>query len=314
MGYEHIMERYVNFYTDFAFKKFFGTPANQDLLISFLNALLDFKGENQIKEITYLNSEQLGSTANDRRAVYDVYCKTEKGERFIVEMQRAPQQNFKDRSLYYSSFPMQDEGIKGQIQDVDNPDKKFDWDYELHPIYVIGILNFYLPGNEQSDRVITNVYLKDDDNNIFNPHLRFVYVEMPKFIKDEDNLDGMCDKWLFAMKNLYRLANRPDQLFEKIFQRLFEIAEIAKYNPQELGEYRESLKNYRDYYTTIDYAKTTAEAKGMEMGLAKGRAEGLAEGELQAKLAVARSLKAAGVDISIIANSTGLTPDEIAKL
>jgi predicted transposase/invertase (TIGR01784 family) len=124
----------------------------------------------------------------------------------------------------------------------------------------------------------------------------------------------MCDKWLFAMKNLYRLANRPDQLFEKIFQRLFEIAEVAKYNPQELGEYRESLKNYRDYYNTIDYAKTTAEAKGMEMGLAKGRAEGLAEGELQAKLAVARSLKAAGVDISIIANSTGLTPDEIAKL
>jgi predicted transposase/invertase (TIGR01784 family) len=318
MGYEHLMERYVNFYTDFAFKKFFGTPANQDLLISFLNALLDFKGENQIKEITYLNSEQLGSTANDRRAVYDVYCKTEKGERFIVEMQRASQQNFKDRSLYYSSFPMQDEGIKGKIQDVDNPDKKFYWDYELHPIYVIGILNFYLPGNEQSDRVITNVYLKDDDNNIFNPHLRFVYVEMPKFIKTEDKLDGMCDKWLFAMKNLYRLANRPDQLFEKIFQRLFEIAEVAKYNPQELGEYRESLKNYRDYYNTIDYAKTTAEAKGMkmgmEMGLAEGRAEGRAEGELQAKLAVARSLKAAGVDISIIANSTGLTPDEIAKI
>ena len=84
MGTEGIQDKYVNPYTDFGFKLLFGTAMNKELLISFLNALL-FK-EEVIKDVTYLNAEHLGTQEYDRRAVFDVYCENEKGEKFLVEM------------------------------------------------------------------------------------------------------------------------------------------------------------------------------------------------------------------------------------
>ena len=108
---EGIVERYVNFYTDFAFKKLFGTEINKELLISFLNALLH--GREKIEDITYLNAEHLGTQEYDRRAVFDVYCKNEKGEHFIVEMQKGEQQFFKDRSIYYSTFAIREQAPRG---------------------------------------------------------------------------------------------------------------------------------------------------------------------------------------------------------
>ena len=102
MGTEGIQDKYVNPYTDFGFKLLFGTAMNKELLISFLNALL-FK-EEVIKDVTYLNAEHLGTQEYDRRAVFDVYCENEKGEKFLVEMQRGEQQFFKDRSVFYSTL------------------------------------------------------------------------------------------------------------------------------------------------------------------------------------------------------------------
>ena len=91
-----------------------------------------------------------------------------------------------------------------------------------------------------------------------------------------------------------------------VFRNVKSMAEFAKMSRAERSAYMMEYDAYRTDLAAYDY--------GMKTSRAEGRAEGLAEGELQAKLAVARSLKAAGVDISIIANSTGLTPDEIAKL
>ena len=120
--------RYVNPYTDFGFKLLFGTPMNKDLLIGFLNALL--RDEAEIMDVTYLNAEQLGRSEGDRKAVFDVYCENVKGERFIVEMQKARQKFFKDRSVFYSTFPIREQAKAG------------DWDYELKSVYTVGILNF----------------------------------------------------------------------------------------------------------------------------------------------------------------------------
>ena len=121
-------DRYINPYTDFGFKMLFGTELNKELLISFVNSL--FNGQEIVKDLTYLNAEQLGSTEVDRRAIFDVFCENEKGEKILIEMQRGEQQFFKDRSLYYSTFPICDYGKKGE------------WDYQLKAVYVIGILNF----------------------------------------------------------------------------------------------------------------------------------------------------------------------------
>uniref|UniRef100_UPI00342C47C3 PD-(D/E)XK nuclease family transposase n=3 Tax=uncultured Bacteroides sp. TaxID=162156 RepID=UPI00342C47C3 len=106
MGSEGLQERYINPYTDFGFKKLFGTELNKELLISFLNALL--QGEQTVKNVTYLNTEHLGTQEIDRRAVFDVYCEGENGEKFLVEMQRGEQQFFKDRSLFYTTFPIRE--------------------------------------------------------------------------------------------------------------------------------------------------------------------------------------------------------------
>lgn len=107
----YLADRYVNPYTDFGFKMLFGTEVNKDLLISFVNSL--FNGKEVIKELTYLNAEHLGTSESDRRAVFDVYCKNEKGERILIEMQKAEQQFFKDRSVFYSTFPIREQGQKG---------------------------------------------------------------------------------------------------------------------------------------------------------------------------------------------------------
>jgi predicted transposase/invertase (TIGR01784 family) len=130
-------EIYINPYTDFGFKKLFGTEMNKDLLISFLNAL--FHGEQVIKDVKYLNSEKLGEGYRDRRAIFDVYCENEKGEKFIVEMQKAEQDYFKDRSIYYSTFPIHEQAPRGE------------WDFQLKAVYTVGILNFVFPDNEYDE-------------------------------------------------------------------------------------------------------------------------------------------------------------------
>ena len=281
-------ERYINPYTDFGFKKLFGTEMNKDLLISFLNAL--FCGTKQeIVDVEYLNSEHLGDGYGDRRAVFDVYCKTADGSRFIVEMQRAQQDYFKDRSLYYSTFAIREQAPKGK-----------EWDYLLEDVYTIGVLNFTFPDDEYpADKYFHQVKLKDvDDNHIFYDKLTLIYLEMPKFNKTEDELVTMFDKWMFVLRNLSRLLDRPKALQDRVFMKLFEQAEIAKYNPEERREYEASVKNFWDYYSTIKSAMN------------KGRAEGRAE----EKLANARSLKENGVPTDVIAKSLGLSAEEIERL
>lgn len=285
------LSRYINFYTDFAFKKFFGTEANKDLLISFLNSLLDLNGGNEIVDLTYFNSENLGDSVSERRAIYDVYCQTNNGERFIVEMQKAKQDHFQDRAIYYSSFAIREQGQKGKKDNVS-------WDYSLSPVYVVDILNFKMDDADESNKVVTKVKLKDDDNKDFSDKLNFIFVEMPKFRKTEAELETFMDKWLYVIKNLYQLQDKPAALTEGIFKKLFEVAEIAAFTKEERYDYEESLKNFRDMYNTI----SSAERKGRE------------EGRVEERIAMAKSLKSQGVDFEIIKTASGLSLEEIEKL
>ena len=100
---KQVEERYISLLTDFGFKRIFGTAMNKDLLICFLNSL--FNGRQVVKDVSYLNPEHVGDVYTDRKAIFDVYCEGENGEKFIVEMQNAYQTYFKDRALFYSTFP-----------------------------------------------------------------------------------------------------------------------------------------------------------------------------------------------------------------
>ena len=278
-----IEERYISLLTDFGFKRIFGTTPNKDLLINFLNSL--FEGFQVIKDVKYLNSEHVGDVYAERKAIFDVYCENENGEKFIVEMQNAYQRYFKDRSLFYSTFPIREQAPKGA-----------DWNFKLDHVYTVALLNFDLSEEAfDKDDINHDVGLLDKKTHkVFNDKLSFKYVEIAKFDKTEDELVTLYDKWLYVLKNLSRLDERPAALKEKVFTKLFEEAEIAKFTPTELKEYEDSLKAYRDVKNSIDTA------------LEKGREE--------KAIQIAKKMLAAGMDIDTIINMTDLSKDEIEKL
>ena len=288
-------ERYISLLTDFGFKRIFGSDINKDLLIDFLNSL--FNGEQVVKDVTYLNSEHVGDVYAERKAIFDVYCENEHGEKFIVEMQNAYQTYFKDRSLYYATFPIREQAPKG-----DN------WNFKLQHVYVVALLNYDM--NEEAfshESINHDVGLLDKQTHkVFNNKLTFKYVEIARFNKDINELETNFDKWLYVLRNLSRLDNQPTYLRNEVFNRLFSQAEIARFDKTELKAYEDSLKAYRDIKNSLDTAK--------EEGRAEGLAEGRAEGASEKALAVARELLAMNMSIDNIKKVTGLTDDEIHNL
>lgn len=317
MTFAPLKDRYIDPKTDFGFKYLFGTELNKDLLIGFLNAL--FRGEHVVKNVTYLNSEQLGIDSHARRAIFDVYCEGENGDRFIVEMQNAYQQFFKDRSIYYSTFPIQEASNVGA------------WDFRLPLVYTVGILNFVFDEDRDSeDYYHHEVKLMDvNRKTVFYEKLTYIYLELPKFRKQEGELETLFDKWMYVLKNLSRLMDRPAALQERVFTRLFDAAEIARFTPEQRRGYDDSLKAFRDMNNIMNSAKKKATEEGwkegmekglkeglkegLEKGLEEGRKEGLKEGELQKQLEIARKMQADGLPLATIMKYTGLSAEEIEK-
>jgi predicted transposase/invertase (TIGR01784 family) len=270
-------------------------------LLDFLNELLKDK-EGTILEISYLPNEKLPITIGDRRAIFDLYCKNEKGEYFIVEMQKAEQQYFKDRTLFYSTFPIQEQAR--------NQGKN--WDFKLKNVYTIGILDFeFEEDKDHPDKYKYEAKLYETEiKEVFYEKLTYIYLSMPKFNKTLDELETRFDKWLYVLKHLDTLDRIPLKIKDKIFQKLFNTAEIAKFSQEELKQYEASLKAYRDIQNSID----TAFIKGELKGHTKGKIEGKIEGKKEGKIEVAKNLLANGIDIEIIIKSTGLTKEKIEKL
>lgn len=285
------VEKYINPFTDYGFKKLFGEEINKDLLLDFLNELLK-EEQGLIKNLTYLKTEQLGATDIDRKAIFDLYCEDEKGEKFIVELQKSKQNFFKDRTLYYSTFPIREQA------------KRADWDYELKAVYTIAILDFIFDSDKnEANKFRYDVKLTDTETwKVFYDKLTFIYLEMPKFTKTVEELKTRFDKWLFVIKNLNKLDRVPDKLKEQIFEKVFETAEIAKFTPEQVRSYEDSLKYYRDLKNSLD----TAKYEGIVEGIEKGIAEGIEK--------VAKEMLKAKETIEKIVLFTGLTKEQIEKL
>lgn len=278
--------KYINPFTDFGFKKLFGEEASKPMLIDFLNSLLP---ESNIVDLTFKDKEQLGQTDQDRKAIYDIYCENEKGEKFIVELQKAKQKYFKDRTIYYSTFPIREQAEKGE------------WNYQLKAVYCIGVLDFTFDDydNEpERNEVIHTVQLKDQHNRLFFNKLKYVYLEMPNFKKTEQELQTRLDEWLYFIKNLEDFQSIPAIFEDEIFIQAFEKAEIAKYSEREFNEYQQSLKYFRDNNATFDYAVETA----------------FDEGKMKRSGEIAKALKENGIPNNIISSTTGLSETEIEKL
>ena len=279
----HTEERYISLLTDFGFKRIFGTKPNKDLLIDFLNSL--FNGEQVVKDVTFLNSEHVGDVHTDRKAIFDVYCENEHGEKFIVEMQNAYQTYFKDRSLYYATFPIREQAQKGD-----------GWNYKLKHVYVVALLNYDMSDPAFSDNTINHDIglLDKQTHRVFNDKLTFKYVEISKFNKRIEELETNYDKWLFVLQNLSRLDRQPEYLKTAVFNRLFAEAEIAKFTRTELREYEDSLKAYRDIKNSLD----SAEEKGKK----------------EKAIEIAKNLLEMDMPIDNIMKATGLSLEEVKEL
>lgn len=274
------MGKFINPFTDVGFKRIFGQEFSKPMLLDFLNSLL--RGERCITALTLHDKEQPGHYDGDRSIIYDILCETDTGEKIIVEMQNREQPNFKERTLYYASESVVRQGERGT-----------DWGYDVKAVYLVAFVNFRMEGLGRQFR--TDVGLTDlRSGELFNDKLRFVYLQLPCFVKIPDECENDFERWIYVLKNMETLNRMPWAAQNSVFQRLAEIAEVSAMSKEERQEYDGALKRYRDTLNVM---------RGAEQ---KGRAEGRAE--------VVKVMRAKGYADEDIMMITGISREELERI
>lgn len=270
------MGRFINPFTDWGFKLIFGQEFSKDLLISFLNDLLE--GEQRITNITFKDKEQLSVTKDMRGIIYDVFCETDKGEHIIVEMQNRYQEYFIDRAIFYASRAIVGQGIKG------------DWNYKVAPVYTICFMNFNIEGNTPQ-KFRTDVTLMDMENNsIFSNKIRLIYLMLPLFNKSEEDCVNNFERWIYILKNMSTFERMPFMARNAVFKKLAEIADVTALSKEDRDKYDESIKIMRDYIATYNGAK------------------------IEQCYEIAKNMLKEGLPSTLIAKVTGLAEEKIKKI
>ncbi len=293
----------MNPLTDYGFKRIFGSETYKELLIDFLNELIPDQGK--IINLSCLITEQLGQKETDRKAVFDIYCKTDCDKYFIVELQKVRQAHFKERSIYYSTFPIQSQAVKGK------------WNFQLSAVYTISIVDFVL--FDKNENYFHDVMLiEKQTGEVFYDKLVYKYLELPKFTKELGELATNFDRWVYLLKKLPSFENRPPELQGRVFDMLFRAAEISQLTTKEMEEYKKSITEYADVQDAILYYEQKGREEGVEIGLEKGvekgREEGIEIGIEQEKIQLAKNCLKKGFSVEIISEITGLSPDQIESL
>ena len=295
-------KRYAELLCDFMFKRLFGSPSNKDVLIDFLNMILE---DHQIVEVDFIPTEHLGLTMQDRKAVFDISCTCKSGETLIIEVQKGYQEHFRKRAVFYTSYPIHEQGRKAKedfVRDHQCSDggENFRWDFNLKPVTVVAILNFKFQHDEcwNEERYHSSYRLREDTTGeVMTDVLRYVFLELGRFHKRLWELDTTFDKWMYLLKHMHEMVDVPEIFQTAPFDRLFNLSEIHTFTPEEYEEYQKSLMHMSDYYNIIESAEKRAREEGREEG----------------KLVTARNLLKLGVDLDTIVEATGLTKNEITE-
>jgi predicted transposase/invertase (TIGR01784 family) len=287
--------RYIDPLSDFGFKRLFGSEPNKDLLIDFLNEL--FRGRKSVLDLVYNKNEQPGPQPGFRKSIFDLTCTDGNGAKFIVEVQRVYQHFFKDRAIFYTSSLIHEQGPKGENG----------WDFRLQEVYLIALMEFGF-GDSLPGSYLHRVYLTDEaTGKVFYEKLGYIFIEIPKFTMAVKDLKTGLDRWLYLLKNLSRLKKIPVFLDKRIFQKLFNIAEVSKLTKEEYMRYEKSLMAKWDEYAILK----TAREEGMEKGIEKGIEKGMEKKSFE----MVKNLLAAGsFTIPQIANFAGVTEAFIKKV
>jgi hypothetical protein len=295
---------YASLTNNYMFKRIFGSEECKDILIAFLNRIV---GNGEIEDVDFLNTEHLGQTAEDRKAVFDICVRTKAGEEYIIEMQLAKQKYFRDRALFYTSYPINNQAAQAKKEYIDKHGDSagFRWDFRLKPVRFIAVVDFEMKHSDgwPLERYHSSYRLREDKSGeLLHDKLQFIFLELARFDKTESELENYYDKWMYLFKNMANLKERPEIFEEKEFDRLFEIAEICKFAPEQYNNYLEANKMLYDYENTIDYARE------------EGHRAGLAEGKMKKAMEVAKTMIAKGFSTEDISELTGLAMAEIDKL
>src|SRR5574344_1394724 len=319
-------EKYINLLHDWGFKYLFKREQHKDLLIKFLNGLLhDGSEDGEITDIRYLDTDiQSEEDEYGRNSSLDLLCTDQKGDRYMIEVQCAYQNYIRERSLFYVCQMYARSGKKGE------------WDYHVKGIISINILNFKL----KDDIKFRSDYLMLDteDNTSRLGGLRLIFLQVPRISDTFEECNSLAEKWMWGLKNISKMKNKPLRELKEEFQRISELADMASLSEKERRYYQCEERRLRDYINTVEsstrqgaeegFRKGMEEGKkeGIEEGIAKGEKEGQKEGREQGieegkkkgieegKKSMAKSLKESGVSIDVISKSSGLTIEEINNL
>lgn len=289
--------------TDVGFKRLFGDSEN---LINFLNII--FRGRKHIVDLSYSNTERVGATEDIGTVIFDLIVETSSGEEIIIEMQTTSHSNLKKRMLYYASKVISDKAPKGGRRG---------WGYALPEVYTVVLMDgFHLSGSREDNYFHDICLCNRDSGEIFYEGLGFIYLEMVNFVKSEEESRTDLDKVFFMLKNMSGLKTLPRMLNSGVFQRFFQLAKYAKLTKEEQRMYDISLKRKWDAEAVRQFREEEMAKeieKRLQEGLEKGRLEERAKAEAE-KLDSALKFKKIGVPIEDIAESLGLSIEEVEKL
>ena len=278
---------------DLAFKKIFGDENKTEVLISFLNSILDFKDKNKIKIATIANPYQVPKIKDLKNTILDIKATNEKDEEFIVEMQVEKDKNFAKRSLYYTS--------KSYVNQI----KKAEDYPNLKKVYFIGILNFAI--FDTKDYISRHLILDEKTLKQEVKDFEFNFIELTKFNIELKECNTIAKKWIHFIRNAENFEMIPKE-YENIeeFKTAFESAKIYNWDKQELEVYDYTSMQEGKKLSEID----TARSDGVEQGKIEGKIEGINQRSIE----IAKNLLNAKVDIETIKLSTGLSSEEINNI
>lgn len=336
------MSRYVNPFTDLGFKIIFGQSASKDLLITLLNELL--AGEHYTTDLTFLDKEDHADNINDKGIIYDLYCRTSRGEYIIVEMQNRWHSHFLDRTLYYVCRAVSRQIESPSAKEVSVPENKDEYpmtvgepplqygkQYRLHTVYGIFLMNF--KEEELEAKFRTDTVLSDrDTGKVVNPHFRQIYLQFPYFTKELADCHTLYDKLIYALKNMNNWNRMPDALKDQVFEHLARLAAVANLSEENRIAYDKALDRYRVSQIVEEDERQRKERYEMErkelermkkaMDEATEQAKEATEqakvamkkGEEKERLEIARQMKRDGMPIDMISKYTGLSPKDIEMI
>ena len=294
--------KYADLLDDDVFKLVFGQESSKDVMIEFLNQVID---DRTIVDLEFMDKEMKSMDREKKDSVYDMFCKTDDGSRIVVEVQRRKQASYVERTIYYSTFQVRNQVDAGRA------------DYAFCPVYVINILDFNIDENRGNPDVKTVYRLYEEQTHaLLTDKLTFIFLELNKFKKGLEELDGdILEGMYFCLKNMARLDGCPEVLTHEVFKKMFAVSELLNMDEVTRSKVLIKMTTERDLRNQMAYAKKEAIeeglAEGRAQGLAEGRAEGRAEGQKEKSIEIARKLLAAGYPKDEVLELTGVKAAEL---